>query len=76
MWAAFESFYDKDMSDQTLPKRARVAILFGVLLAFGFLIAALVTFIREGDWPAGYVSAGVSVLAVMLIVIRRRSRKR
>ena len=64
------------MPDQVLTKQVKVALLFGVLVALGFLVAALVTFIQKGDWPASYVSAGVGILAGMFIAIRRRARRR
>ncbi len=62
------------MPDQTFTRR--VAILFGVLVALSFLVAALVIFIREGDWPARYVAGGTTILAAMFIAVRRRTRKR
>lgn len=48
------------MPDQVLTKRIRIAIVFGILVALGFLVAAVVIFIQEGDWPARYVAAGNS----------------
>ena len=64
------------MAEQTITKRVSVAILLGVLVAFAFLVAATVVFIQEGDWPARYVSAGFTILAVMFIAVRRRTRRR
>lgn len=64
------------MPDQVLTKRVKVALLLGVLVALSFLVAALVTFIQQGDWPARYVSVGVGILAAMFIAVRRRARKR
>lgn len=64
------------MADQTLTKRMKVAILVSILVAFAFLVAAVVVFIQEGDWPARYVSAGFTILAVMFIAVRRRTRRR
>ncbi len=64
------------MRDQTLTRRIKVAILLGVLVGFGFLVAAVIVFIQEGDWPARYVSAGFTILAVMFIAVRRRTRRR
>lgn len=64
------------MRDQTLTRCIKVAILLGVLVAFGFLVAAVVVFIQEGDWPARYVSAGFTILAVMFIAVRGRTRRR
>jgi hypothetical protein len=52
------------MPDQTLTKRIRVAVLLGVLVALSFLVAAVVIFIQDGDWPARYVAAGITILAV------------
>ncbi len=53
-------------------RRARLAVALGFLVGPSLLIIALVIFIREGDWPARYISAGVTVLAVTFILIRRR----
>ncbi len=63
------------MADQDLTKRVKVAIVLGALVSLGFLVAALVTFIQDGDWPARYVSAGIGILAAMFIAVRR-ARKR
>jgi len=63
------------MPEQALTKRATVGIVFGVLVALSFLVAALVTYIQEGDWPARYVSAGITILAVILIAVKRRTSR-
>lgn len=60
------------MPDQILTKRVKVALVLGVLIALSFFVAAVVTFIQVGDWPASYVSAGVTILAAMFIALRRR----
>jgi Na+/H+ antiporter NhaC len=60
---------------QRLNWAARIAIIFGILGGFAFLITALVIFLRSGDWPAKYISAGVSLLAVTFIAIRRRTHQ-
>lgn len=52
-----------------------MAIALAILASLSFFIAALVTFIRERDWPARYVSAGVTILAVTFIAIRRRASR-
>lgn len=61
------------MAKQSLGRRGTVAIALAILASLSFLIAALVIFIREGDWPAKYISAGVTILAVTFIAIRRRA---
>jgi len=63
------------MPDQALTKRATVGIVLGVLVALSFLVAALVTYIQEGDWPARYVSASITILAVILIAVKRRTSR-
>ncbi len=63
------------MPDQRLSRRGKVAIALGILGGLAFLLAALVTFLREGDWPAKYVSAALSIFAVMVIAVRRRARR-
>jgi hypothetical protein len=40
-----------------------------------FFIAAFVVYLRERDWPAKYIYAAVSILALMFIALRRRSRR-
>ena len=55
----------------SLGGRIKVAIALAVFAGLGFLVAALVIFIREGDWPARYISAGVTILAVTFIAVRR-----
>ena len=64
------------MTEQPLKKRAKVAIVICILASLGFLIAAVAIFIREGDWPARYISAGVTILAVLVIALRRRTSRR
>jgi len=64
------------MTEQTLNKRAKVAIALGILTSLGFFLTALLIFIREGDWPARYISAGVTILAVLFIALRRRTSRR
>ncbi|MFN2492131.1 MAG: hypothetical protein ABR501_04515 [Pyrinomonadaceae bacterium] len=61
------------MEKQVLSTQGKIAIALGVVASLRFLIAALVVFLQTGDWPAKYVSAGVSILAVMFIAIRRRA---
>jgi hypothetical protein len=61
---------------QSLSGRGKVAIALGILAGLSFLLAALMIFIREGDWPAKYVSAGVTIFAVIFIAIRRRASRR
>jgi hypothetical protein len=65
------------MAMQNLSRRGKVTIALAIVASLSFFIAALVIFIRERDWPAKYISAGVTILAVTFIAIRRRaSRKR
>ncbi len=64
------------MVEQRLSRVAVIAIILGALGGFAFLIVALVVFLRHGDWPARYISAGVSLLAVTFIAIRRRTQRR
>ena len=59
-----------------MTKRGKVAVAICVLASLSFFVAAVVIFIREGDWPAKYISAAVTILAVMFIAIRRRSSSR
>ena len=64
------------MANQVLTKRGKVVIVLCALVALSFLVAALVTFIQTGDWPARYVYAGVLILAGIFIGIRKRARRR
>ena len=63
------------MPEQVLTRRFKVALVVGILAALSFFVAALVTFLREGDWPAKYVSLGAGILAAMFIARRRRIRR-
>ena len=63
------------MAKQRLSPRHKVAIALCVLASMSFLIAALVTFIQKGDWPAQYIYAGLTILAAMFIAIRRRASR-
>lgn len=56
-----------------MTKRDKVAVVLCVLASLSFLVVAIVVFIQEGDWPAKYISAAVTILAVMFIAMRRRS---
>ena len=60
----------------SLSTRGRIVVALGLLMSLSFLIAALVTFMQKGDWPAAYVSAGATILAVMFIAIRKRASLR
>jgi hydrogenase-4 membrane subunit HyfE len=64
------------MTDQVLTKCFKVVIVLGVLLAMGFLVAALFTFLQQGDWPARYVATATFILGVLFIAARRRARRR
>ena len=56
-------------------RRGKVAIALGILASLSCFIIALVIFIRERDWPARYISAGVAILAVIFIALRRRDSR-
>jgi hypothetical protein len=45
------------------------------LASAGFVVAAVVTFIREGDWPAKYLSAAAMILLVVGVALKRRARR-
>jgi hypothetical protein len=60
-----------------IPSRlGKVAVIVCILTSLSFFTIALVIFIREGDWPARYISVAVSILAVMFIAIRRSPARR
>jgi hypothetical protein len=64
------------MAKQSPGRRGKVAIALAMLASLSFFIAALVIFIREGDWPAKYISAGVTILAVTFIAIKRQASRK
>jgi len=53
----------------------KVAVVVCILASLSFLTAAVVIFIRTHDWPARYISMGVTLLAVMFIALRRRGSR-
>jgi hypothetical protein len=63
------------MANQDLGTLAKVAIALGFLASLSCFITAFVIFIQVKDWPARYIYAGVSILAVMFIALRRRARR-
>jgi hypothetical protein len=67
---------ERQMMRQSLSGRVKVAIALAVLAGLSFLAAALIIFIRKGDWPARYISAGVTILAVTFIAVRRLTSHR
>jgi len=58
-----------------LNKRIKIMIALALLASAGFVVAAVVTFIRERDWPAKYLSAAASILLVVVIALKRRARR-
>jgi hypothetical protein len=60
------------MTKHSFSTTGKIAIVLGILASLGFFVAALAIFIKERDWPARYLSVGVTILAVILIAIRRR----
>jgi hypothetical protein len=48
----------------------------GVLAGLTFLIIALVIYLQDRDWPARYLGAGVTILAVVFVLMRRAARRR
>jgi FtsH-binding integral membrane protein len=60
------------MTKERFSRRAWIVIAVSLLASLTFLIAAVVIFLQKGDWPARYISVGVTILAVMFIAIRRR----
>ena len=64
------------MVKQSFSGWGKLVIMLCILASLSFLITALVIFIREGDWPARYISAGVTILAVMFVALKRRASRR
>jgi hypothetical protein len=65
----------RDLSADSLSNGAKLVIVLAILASGGFIIAAVVTFIREGDWPAKYLSIAATILLVLVIGLKRRSRR-
>jgi hypothetical protein len=64
-----------DVTKTELSWRGKLAIVLGILASLSFFVAAFVVFLRERDWPAKYIYAGTSILAVIFIALRRRRRR-
>lgn len=58
-----------------LSKRVKIVIALAFLASAGFVVAAVMTFIREGDWPAKYLSVAATILLVVVIALKRRARQ-
>jgi len=59
-----------------LSTRAKLVIAIGALTSTGFIVAAVVTFIQKGDWPAKYLYAAAMILLVLVIGLKRHRRQR
>lgn len=58
-----------------LGTKGKVLIVLAGLASAGFIIAAVVTFARERDWPAKYFYAAAIIWLVVFIALRRRARR-
>ena len=56
-------------------KRSQIAVVLAILGSAGFVCAAAVTFIREGDWPAKYLYTAAMILLIVVIGLKRRARR-
>jgi len=63
------------MVERGLSRRSKIAISLGMLAALSFLLLAFFIFLRDGDWPAKYISIGISLFAVIVVALRRRARR-
>ncbi|HEY0005484.1 MAG TPA: hypothetical protein VGB17_11795 [Pyrinomonadaceae bacterium] len=66
---------DETQAKPDLSRRGKVAMALSILASLSFFTTALVIFIREGDWPAKYISAGLTILAITFIAVRRRASR-
>ena len=64
------------MIKENLGSWAKIAIALGFVAGLSFLILAVVIFIQEGDWPARYISTGVTIWSVTFIAIMRLTSRR
>jgi uncharacterized membrane protein YbaN (DUF454 family) len=54
---------------------AKVLIVVAALIGVGFIIAAVVTYVRVGDWPARYLYAAALILLFVVIALKRLGRR-
>ena len=54
---------------------AKLFFVIGVLASAGFVVAVVVRYGREGDWPTNYLSAAMMILLVLMIGLKRRARR-
>jgi hypothetical protein len=55
--------------------KGKLLIVLAGLASAAFIIAAVVTFVRERDWPAKYLYAAAMIWLVVFIALRRRARR-
>jgi len=61
--------------NRTLGVTAKVLIVLAALIAVGFIIGAVVTYMRVGDWPARYLYAASLILLFVVIALKRLGRR-
>jgi hypothetical protein len=54
--------------------KAKLLLVLATLVSAGFVIAAVVTFLRVGDWPAKYLYVAAMIWLVVVIALKRRVR--
>ena len=64
------------MTLQGLSRRGKIAFALGIVASVFCFATAIVIYVRERDWPARYIFAGVTILSVMFRVMRRQATRR
>jgi membrane protein implicated in regulation of membrane protease activity len=55
--------------------KGKLLLVLAALVSAGFVIAAVVTFLRVGDWPAKYLYVAATILLFVVIALKRRARR-
>ena len=58
-----------------LGTKAKIVLILTVLVSACLIAAAVVTYVREGDWPAKYVYAAAITFLVVAIAVKPRARR-
>lgn len=65
---------DLDLIRSLDMKRKLILALVGLVSA-GFIIAAVVTFVHDRDWPAKYLYAAAMIWLFVVVALKRRARR-
>lgn len=60
---------------RTVEMKGKLILVLGGLASAGLIIAAMVTFIRERDWPAKYLYPAAMIWLVIFNALKRLARR-